>query len=336
MSRVLIADDALDLGKLLKAAIIAVDPTVEVAVVPSAEEAILVSGSRPFDLLIADVRLPGISGLELVERLRKKSPDIKIIVITGLPGDEIQHKTQQLKVNVFLQKPIEMSFFQQTVLSLLPENAISATGEKTTLPPVDSLSLLVEEIRAKSGALAAWVLNDVREIAAAAGDLEQAGFPPEKISLLHPTLVTAASALNALGNTENILLLSNPLARLLIVLVKENIFLLALPPGMADEKLAAVIKTVRNTLPALFTALAARNLTPIKAAFQEETIPVGMEQIASADLQAFEAALDQKAANAEQFWLAAENTLLEADRPDALTYEQAQKLGLTPKDLEKG
>ena len=49
MSRVLIVDDALDLGKLLKAAIIAVDPTIEVAVVPSAEEAILLSGRRPCD-----------------------------------------------------------------------------------------------------------------------------------------------------------------------------------------------------------------------------------------------------------------------------------------------
>jgi len=332
MSRVLIVDDALDLGKLLKAAIIAVDPTIEVAVVPSAEEAILLSGRRPFDLLVADVRLPGISGLELVERLRVKSPNIKTVIITGLPADEIQHRTQQLEVDVFLQKPIEMSAFQQSVLSLLPEGAASASDEKNTQPPADSLSLLVEEIRAKSGALAAWVLDDVREIAAAAGDLEQSGFPPEKISLLHPTLIAAASALKTLGNTENILLLSNAQARLLSILVKENILLLALPADTDDEKLAVSIKTARATMQALFSALVARKATPLQAAIQEAAPPADLDQAASADLRAFEAALSQTAANADQFWQAAENTLLEADRPDALTYEQAQKLGLTPKD----
>ncbi len=330
MSRVLIADDALDLGKLLKAAIIAVDPSIEVAVVPSAEEAILLSGRRPFDLLVADVRLPGISGLELVERLRLKSPNIKTVIITGLPADEIQHKTQQLGVEVFLQKPIEMSAFQQAVLSLLPEGASNASDEKNLQPPADSLSLLVEEIRAKSGALAAWVLDDVREIATAAGDLEQAGFPPEKIGLLHPTLVAAASALNTLGNTENVLLLSNAQARLLTVLVKDNILLLALPADTDDEKLAAGIKTARATLQALFSALVARKATPLQAVVQEAAPPADLGQATSADLRAFEAALSQTAANAEQFWQAAENTLLEADRPDALTYEQAQKLGLTP------
>ena len=52
--------------------------------VPSGEEALLVASRRPVDLLIADVRLPGISGLELMARVHKRNPELKTILITGL------------------------------------------------------------------------------------------------------------------------------------------------------------------------------------------------------------------------------------------------------------
>ena len=48
------------------------DPPVEGVVVPSAEEALLESGLNTPDLLVADIRLPGISGLELVQKIRKR------------------------------------------------------------------------------------------------------------------------------------------------------------------------------------------------------------------------------------------------------------------------
>ena len=65
MKRILIVDDALDLGRLWQAAIKAAAPELEIVVVPSAEEALLEANYHSIDLLITDIRLPG----ELVGRV---------------------------------------------------------------------------------------------------------------------------------------------------------------------------------------------------------------------------------------------------------------------------
>jgi CheY-like chemotaxis protein len=74
MKRVLIVDDALELGRFLQAALKTLRPPVESVLVPSAEEAILESSQTAPDLLVADIRLPGISGLELVRKIRNRTP----------------------------------------------------------------------------------------------------------------------------------------------------------------------------------------------------------------------------------------------------------------------
>ncbi len=66
MKRVLIVDDAIDLGRLLQDAVKTAHPEVPILVVPSAEEALLEFSRLTVDLLITDIRLPGMSGLELI------------------------------------------------------------------------------------------------------------------------------------------------------------------------------------------------------------------------------------------------------------------------------
>jgi CheY-like chemotaxis protein len=68
----------------------------------SGEEALALLQPRPgIDLLISDVRMPGMSGLELVERARERQPGLKVILISGyfLP--------QPIAVR-FLKKPFHM------------------------------------------------------------------------------------------------------------------------------------------------------------------------------------------------------------------------------------
>ena len=60
--RVLIVDDAMELGRLLMAALSTLEDKPDVTLVPSAEEAVLEAAHRPVDLMITDIRLPGISG----------------------------------------------------------------------------------------------------------------------------------------------------------------------------------------------------------------------------------------------------------------------------------
>ena len=65
MKYITIVDDARDLGRVLQTLMLTITKDLAISVVPSAEEALLYSGQHPIDLLVTDIRLPGISGLDL-------------------------------------------------------------------------------------------------------------------------------------------------------------------------------------------------------------------------------------------------------------------------------
>jgi len=117
---VLIVDDAIDLGRLLSEALKTANPGLPVTVVPSAEEAILESTRLTIDLLVTDIRLPGMTGLDLVRKIRLRQPDIKVLVITGLAMDNrLQKQLDEINPDAFMHKPMSMPEFLDTTSALL-------------------------------------------------------------------------------------------------------------------------------------------------------------------------------------------------------------------------
>ena len=88
--RVIIVDDQRDISRMLRAALETLGRGFVIVDVPSAEEAQLEFRRGPVDLLITDLRLPGISGLELIRRLHKASSEARMIVISG--SVELDHR----------------------------------------------------------------------------------------------------------------------------------------------------------------------------------------------------------------------------------------------------
>lgn len=73
--RVLVVEDNHEVRRMVAASIKALDAEIDVLDVPSAEEALLISTSLALDLVVLDIRLPGMSGLEMVARIRKRRPE---------------------------------------------------------------------------------------------------------------------------------------------------------------------------------------------------------------------------------------------------------------------
>lgn len=75
--------------------------------VPSAEKALPVLSQEEIDVAILDVRLPGMSGLELLERIKEKSPETEVLIITAF--GEIEDAISAIKAGAFhyLVKPYE-------------------------------------------------------------------------------------------------------------------------------------------------------------------------------------------------------------------------------------
>lgn len=153
MKRVLIVDDAIDLGRLLQDALKTVHPDIPISVVPSAEEALLESSRFTIDVLVTDIRLPGMTGLDLVRKIRVRQPNVKVILMTGLrPEDRLFKEKDQAAADVFLRKPIMTPDFIDAVDQLLGEGK-PLEKPKPPEKPVDEKPAPVSEKESAQAAL---------------------------------------------------------------------------------------------------------------------------------------------------------------------------------------
>ncbi len=77
----------------------------DVAVAGTGEKALELFEKQPFDLIIADLKLPGISGMEVIRRVKDKKPETEVIVITGVGTEPIAEEALTLGAHDFLPKP---------------------------------------------------------------------------------------------------------------------------------------------------------------------------------------------------------------------------------------
>jgi DNA-binding NtrC family response regulator len=112
-SNVLIVDDD---GTLLKFFKIHLNKFFsKVVVVEGAKEALDVMKTKEVDLLLTDVRMPKVDGLELMTKVRKAHPDIPVLLISGEPMSDEQKKMIAL-ADGFLAKPFTVDELNQYIL----------------------------------------------------------------------------------------------------------------------------------------------------------------------------------------------------------------------------
>ena len=102
----------------------------ETASCPTAEEAIIKLHEESFGILITDLRMPGMDGLDLIKETRKIDPEIVTILVTGLATEEIKLKAKKEGVNGFFPKPIKWD----ELVALLGVLTRKDRGENQNIP----------------------------------------------------------------------------------------------------------------------------------------------------------------------------------------------------------
>ncbi|MFB3853466.1 MAG: response regulator [Vicinamibacterales bacterium] len=105
--RVLVADDEQSIRELLVQALALAEYDVEVASDGRAALERLRLGSC--DLLITDLKMPGLDGLSLVREVRRLAPEMPIVIITGYSTEEAAIEALNLGVTGYLRKPFRVS-----------------------------------------------------------------------------------------------------------------------------------------------------------------------------------------------------------------------------------
>jgi CheY-like chemotaxis protein len=78
-----------------------------VATAPNAQIALRIFNAGHYDLVLSDLGLPDMHGLELVDRLKKLDPRIRIGVITGWTIPEGEEELQRRGIDLLFVKPVD-------------------------------------------------------------------------------------------------------------------------------------------------------------------------------------------------------------------------------------
>jgi CheY-like chemotaxis protein len=322
--RVLLVDDQRQVTRMLRTSLELSGRSYEIVDVQSAEEALREMDRGPVDLVVTDLRLPEMSGLELIARIRQTHSSMRAILVTGQPTRQVEAQARALGVVAFIPKPVSTTLFLQAVDRALAE-------EQTGLPVPE---IIGENARAAErlmtmqrelGARLAMLVSLQGESVLRAGD--------DDTDIIEPAVRDAVEALAAglrasqrQGNDRpaNFLYLDGDPYHLYITNVGLD---RALVVGFAARQeawqMGAIFHYARQIVDELREILGAMKVSQTAAAPAQSQPPAASFDEPPTTPRAVQAFWDEAAADAAG----------QAPGKDgALSYEQARKLGLIPDD----
>ncbi len=119
--RVLLVDDEEDLTWTLSKKLSKDSDKFELITVNSGREAIEVLNQVPVDLVITDVRMPEVSGLDLLVKIKETYPQTKVIIMTAYGSSDVHKAATERGCFHYIEKPFEINEIRQLILDALKE-----------------------------------------------------------------------------------------------------------------------------------------------------------------------------------------------------------------------
>ncbi|NSW53304.1 MAG: response regulator [Anaerolineae bacterium] len=358
--KILIVDDDKSMARMLTTALKTLPIKVSPVSVPSGEEAMLaVILDRPA-LMFVDLGLPGMSGWDLLALVRKRNPQMAVILTTGSRDGDVLRRAKEFGVDAVFFKPVEMADLLAKAEELLvlesQQQAAAAPAEQPVPipaaadePPVDkplSYKQIVRGLREALHADTAAVLSDGGHIMVQTGK-DLGGFFREGWEIPVMAALSASQSLGKVLNAEveqQFLQMKTADGHILLLLPVGRHGLLVLLTGAATGALS------NDSLEHLYQAQRKMNdyhepfiiddtgqLTPL---VEEPVQPAELEMEQPEAVEEFDLDLlfspAPPDADLDAFWDQAADVLEGASQNTGyLNFTQAEQLGLVPEELEE-
>jgi CheY-like chemotaxis protein len=128
--QVLVIDDDAVVGRSFERVL--TEKGYEVDMALSGEEGLKDMDTTEYDVVFTDIKMPGIDGIEVAERIKAKCPWTPVVVITGYGTEENEARASVLGVNGFVRKPLTPEMIESVTLKALekqPEALVAANDE---------------------------------------------------------------------------------------------------------------------------------------------------------------------------------------------------------------
>ena len=121
--RILVIEDDREMRSLLEDYL--EEEGYEVGSVDDGSEAFRKLARENFDLILTDIRMPGLNGLDILPGLKQIQPGILIIVITAFGSEEVQRRALERGADAYLEKPLQLD-----QLRTLIQEMVSSQGKR--------------------------------------------------------------------------------------------------------------------------------------------------------------------------------------------------------------
>ncbi|MBU2513976.1 response regulator [bacterium] len=105
--KLLLVDDEEELVKTLSERMTMRDFGTDIAL--NGEEALKIVDNEVPDVMVLDLKMPGIDGMEVLKRIKKHYPEIQVIILTGHGSDKDEQDSMELGAFAYLTKPVNIN-----------------------------------------------------------------------------------------------------------------------------------------------------------------------------------------------------------------------------------
>lgn len=341
---ILIVDDQREITRLLHSALVTLEHNLEIVEMPSGEEALLYAARNSVDLLVTDYKLPGITGLQLMKKLRSLQPTIRVILITGLSDPNVRKEVALAGADAFFLKPVSIADFMDSV-----ERVLGLVETILPLEPIlneddnderHGLADLLSGLRKKIEAQAVLLLNDRGRVLACAGELPEKNQEVSLIASLMAIFNASQKISHIVGDQfkDSYHIFNGGSYDLILVPVDSTHPLLLVGVNLAQE--AGLLENLQQCsiiCPAVKEFLEALDgpVIPFIKAKPIQSELIQAPESTGEDLEPILTGVKPKVMTDEldAFWSeAADGQPVAPFFADGITYDQARQLGLIPRD----
>ncbi len=173
--RILIVDDDKSVRMLMEGGLRRVDPAWEILTANNGEEALEKIHAAPFDLVITDLRMPGMQGLELIKKIQSFAPQTKVILLTAYGSEDVEREAEELEVQSYLTKPVPIPTIRKIVRDVLDKTSKARTTsapEPLSEEEADEVYNTVKQLADQTGARCTLLISTAGHLIAQAGMIE--------------------------------------------------------------------------------------------------------------------------------------------------------------------
>jgi CheY-like chemotaxis protein len=120
--KILLLDDDPDVLELYQQMLLQLPSEPDVHIATSGSAAMTMLDAEPFNLLVSDLNMPRMDGLQVLAIVRRKYPQLRTVVLTGLTNDQMRARAYAMGIDLYLEKPKsekELTFLKDCLESLI-------------------------------------------------------------------------------------------------------------------------------------------------------------------------------------------------------------------------